>query len=123
MFRDSLPKGSTLREKVRWLANSRAKAEVPSERYPMMVAFRDISRPASVYEVHPNDLSPPLDAGTRIVGMTIEMTPDPVTYQVEQHLPWLGREITAYLDGSEYHFPGRSFANDVGVSDFRKRGG
>ena len=38
--------------------------------------------------------------------MTIEMTRDPVTYQVEARLPWLGHEITAYLDGANIIPPG-----------------
>ena len=66
MFRDSFPKGSTLREHVRTLARSQAKAEVPPDRYPTMVAFRDLDRPATVYEVYPNDLSPPLDPPLRL---------------------------------------------------------
>ena len=57
---------------------------MPRDLYPLMVAFRDIARPASVYEVYPDDLSPPLDPGARVVSMTIEMTDAPVTYGIEK---------------------------------------
>ena len=128
LFRDRLPdhQGKSATEAARddtaAMVRLRAKAEVPRESYPLMVAFRDINRPASVYQVYPGDLSPPLDAGARVISMTIEMTDAPVTYGIEKRLPWLGTTITAYLDGDQYNTPGKSFANSVDISSFRKRG-
>ncbi len=55
VFRDRLPdpKGKSgpevFRDNTATLAHLREKAEVPRELYPLMVAFRDINRPASVY--------------------------------------------------------------------------
>lgn len=122
VFQDQLPVPRSVRGDARFLSESRETATIPRERYPLIVAFRDLAVPDSVYEVFPDDLSPPLDSGARVVSLTIEMTRDPPTTGIDERLPWLGKAITAYLDGDQYHTPGGSFANSVGVSAFRKRG-
>ena len=128
LFRDRLPdhQGKSATEAARddtaALVHLRAKAEIPPNLYPLMVAFRDIARPASVYQVYPDDLSPPLDAGARVVSMTIEMTDAPVTMgTVARLLPW-AVDMPGHLDGSKYGHPGTSFANSLTRLDFLKRG-
>jgi hypothetical protein len=122
IFAESLGRSTPLRDRAYALARMHDKVELPPTQYPTMVAFRDINDPKSVYEVFPDDLSPPLDKGAHLVGMTIEMTRDPVTYQVEKTLPWLPTVYDQHLDGDRYHRFGKSFANSLSQADFMKRG-
>ena len=121
-FQDQFPIPRTVRGDTRFLAESRANAVIPRDRYPLIVAFRDLADPASVYEVFANDLSPPLDPGARVISLAIEMTDErPTTGIVEEKLPW-SLTLSGYLDGSKYHTPGKSFANSLTRLDFSKRG-
>jgi hypothetical protein len=70
--------------------------------------------------VFPDDLSPPLDKGAHLVGMTIEMTRDPVTYQVDAVLPWL-TQIHGNLLGKPI-VTTSELADNLGAAAFRKRG-
>ena len=111
------------RQDTATLAHLREKVEIPPELYPTMAAFRDINRPASVYEVYPRSLSPPLDPGASIVAMTIEMTDAAVTEgTVARLLPWMGKMTDSYLDGSRLHHFDGSFANSLTSINFTKRG-
>jgi hypothetical protein len=121
-FQDQLPTPRSVRGDTRFLAGSTASATIPPDRYPLIVAFGDLAKPDSVYEVTADDLSPPLDPGARVVSLTIEMTRDPpTTGAVEAMLPW-SRSQSGYLDGDKYHTPGKSFANSLTRLDFSKRG-
>ena len=126
LFRDQLPdhQGKSATEAARddtaALVRLRATAEVPREFYPLMVAFRDINRPASVYEVYSDDLSPPLDPGASVVRMTIEMTDASVTYGIENALPWL-TNLGGTLAGTEFSFSS-ALPSRLGAPAFRKRG-
>jgi hypothetical protein len=122
VFQDQLPEPRSVRGDVRFLAALRATAVIPPDRYPLIVAFRDLADPASVYEVFANDLSPPLDPPARVVSLTIEMTDErPTTGIVEEKLPWLVGFETA-LDGDPYQTTGSGFANRISRVDFVKRG-
>lgn len=114
------PHGS-IRERVRELGRLEAGATIPPERYPMIVAFRDLTKPDSVYELSADGLSPPLGPGSRLVSLTIEMTRDrPTTGAVETMLPWL-KGFATHLDGDPYQTSGRGFANTISRVDFVRR--
>ncbi len=120
-FEERFTDPRTIRGDTRTLAALRETATIPPERYPLIVAFRDLAQPDSVYEVFPDDLSPPLDAGARVVGLTIEMTRDPPTTGIEQRLPWLVG-MGGTLDGRSIHVAGGPLANELGAAAFTKRG-
>ncbi|HEY8064409.1 MAG TPA: hypothetical protein VIF40_06725 [Methylosinus sp.] len=65
--------------------------ELPFERLPMLVRFRDIADPETVERVEPEDLPAKFGPGVRLVGAKIEMTTDPVTQGITMILPWLAR--------------------------------
>lgn len=120
VFVDRLGRKTPLRQRVNMLATMHDKVALPAKEYPMMVAFRDLNDPASVYQVFPDDLSPPLDPGAHLVGMTIEMTRDRVTYQVEQYLPWI-TDVHGNLLGKSI-VTTSELADRLGPAAFRKRG-
>ena len=127
VFRDRMPDQTGIstrqafRQDTATLAHLREKAEIPSDLYPLMVAFRDINRPASVYQVYPDDLSPPLDPGARVVGMTIEMTDAPATEgTVARLLPWVV-DMPGFLNGQRFSTSG-ALAGRLNATDFMKRG-
>lgn len=119
MFQDRLPVPRSVRGDARFLSQSRETATIPPERYPLIVAFGDLAQPDSVYEVFPDDLSPPLAAGARVVSLTIEMTGDPPTTGIEQRLPWLVG-MGGTLDGEQHTFS-NVLSNKLGAPAFRKR--
>lgn len=118
IFQDQLPEPRTVRGDVRFLAALRETAVIPPDRYPLIVAFRDLADPASVYEAFANDLSPPLDPPARVVSLTIEMTDERPTTGIEDRLPWL-KGMKVNLAGEEFAFSA-ALAHQLGPQDFRK---
>lgn len=55
--------------------------------YPMLVTFGDLTDPASVAEVDPDDLAATFGEGARLQRITVELTDDPVTSGIEERLP------------------------------------
>lgn len=62
------------------------------DKLPLLIRFRDISRPETVVRVDPNDLAASLGPGVRLVSATVELTDAPVTDKIETILPWLADE-------------------------------
>jgi hypothetical protein len=120
IFGDRLPIPVQPRTNAEALAALRETREIPRDRYPTLVAFRDITRPDSVYEVSPDNLSPPLGEGARVTNMTIEMTGETATTGIEARLPWL-IGMGGTLDGEQHTFK-NELSNKLGAPDFRKRG-
>jgi hypothetical protein len=122
IFRDRLPIPVPPRTNAEALAALRETREIPRDKYPTFVAFRDLNRPDTVYEASPDDMSPPFDPGARVVRMAVEMTGDRPTFQVDAVLPWISEFENRYLDGGRLHRFGGSFANSLTSVDFKKRG-
>lgn len=57
--------------------------DVPA--WPLMVAFRDIADPTTVYEVTPDVLP----GGGRVTAITVEVTDEAVTTGIDERLAWL----------------------------------
>ncbi|NCC53791.1 MAG: hypothetical protein EOM20_21655 [Spartobacteria bacterium] len=98
-------------------------AVIPPEKYPMyapLVTFTDMDDPKSVEAVEPGNLEEPFGEGVKLQGITVELTDQPVTWGIEEMLPWLPSRKTmkgyigssteppyedptkTYLDGSEF---------------------
>ena len=58
---------------------------------PMLVTFGDVSDPASVQRVDPDDLAASFGEGVSLRRITVQMTDDPVTTGIEERLEWLPR--------------------------------
>ena len=72
-----------------------ARAVVPIEDYPLLVAFPDPSDHTSMVMVDPRDAAATLGPRYAIQRIVVELTDDPVPDTIKQQLPWLepvGRE-------------------------------
>lgn len=63
----------------------------PSEGWPLLVTFRDPREPASVERVDPDNPAPQLGSGVTIKRITLQITDDPVTVDIEKRLGWLNK--------------------------------
>jgi len=75
-------------KRARWMRDNKAKGELPRERYPMLVTFGDESDPTSVARVDPDDLGATFGEGVELKRITVEMTDDAVTTDIEERLGW-----------------------------------
>ncbi|MEM1195597.1 MAG: hypothetical protein AAGH57_05795 [Pseudomonadota bacterium] len=57
--------------------------------YPVLVVFDDLADPTTVKEVDPDKLSIEFGESIALRRITLELTDEPVTFGVEEHLPWL----------------------------------
>ena len=78
----------------------RPKTNMPFEKLPMLVRFRDINDPETVELVDPNDLEKSFGNGVKLVSATMEITDEPVTKGVEKWLPWLWEYRNKLFDGN-----------------------
>lgn len=76
---------------VREVSRERAKRwnVGPSEGWPLLVTFRDAADPASVVRVDPDNPAATLGEGVRIRRITLQITGDPVTVEIDNRLRWL----------------------------------
>lgn len=83
-------------ERPALLERMRNTRDVPSEHYPLLVTFEDISEPATVKRVDPKNISEFFGQGTKLKRIALSITDEKVTKgEVERVLPWLdsiGRE-------------------------------
>ena len=82
------------------IADSSFKGAVNPQDYPMLVTFKDISDPASVQKVYPNNLAASFGRGVKLKRIMLEITNEPVTNgEVEKVLGWLTNLKGRYLHG------------------------
>lgn len=79
---------------------------------PMLVTFRDISDPKTVEQVNASHLDTNFGKGVRLKRITVQLTDDPVTMDIERSLPWLPN-VYALLDKEDFHPAG------IPVGDYR----
>lgn len=64
--------------------------DVPFERLPLLVRFRDPADPTSAERVEPANLAARLGAGVRLRRVTAQITDDPISPAViRQKMPWI----------------------------------
>ncbi|NOT70254.1 MAG: hypothetical protein HOP09_02915 [Hyphomicrobium sp.] len=81
------------------LLRQRGARALPIERLPDLVTFEDITDPATVKEVSPNDPSKALGCDFGWQKITLEITDEPVTTGIEKKLSWLPDYYDKALDG------------------------
>lgn len=121
-----------------------ASASVPWEAYPRIVTFKDINDPKTVIEpfriIFGGDDQPVLERiraqdrednlkdvfgkGVKLKNITVEMTNDPVTWQIEEMIPWLPIYYNRMLDGKKTHYYKAQYpiANSLGSGNFKATG-
>lgn len=87
---------------------------LPKHAWPMLVSFEDVTDPASVFEVDPDDLEAVFGEGYAVERLTVEVTDQPVTEgAVEAVLGWLNNEELFDRIWSELSSESRSILSSV----------
>jgi hypothetical protein len=101
----------------------RGQSAITTADLPDLVTFSDISEPASVTSVDPDDLSATLGDGVSWKSVTLEVTNDVLTSGIERQLPWLPSYFDKLLDGRK---PGQrgdgTLASRMNTASFQIRG-
>lgn len=111
-------------KKIRILQRERPRREMPLKPIPMLVRFRNISEPASVEQIHPDNFAAALGPGTSLLRVTIEITDDPVTSAIDARLPWLADlKKGGSLDGSRSAVSANNtLQSSLGYLSFKREG-
>lgn len=108
--------GSLKGESLRSLNTVSARADIPPNRLPMLVRFRDLGDPTSVMLVEPRELEKAFGPGVRFARATIETTRDAVTTGVEKKLPWLPKQSGSLV--SDRTLPYDHYARELNEASF-----
>jgi hypothetical protein len=130
IFPPPIPEGKKARvgfmspEGLEYYSHLQGKRDVPLDKLPMLVRFRDINDPMTVEKVDPADLEKTFGPGVKLISATIEMTDEPVTRGMEKRLPWISQYYSKLLDGQRYETINATnrLANSLGSGDFSAGG-
>lgn len=100
LYRDRFGTSNDLERDLYALKQRLGTQELPPARYPMLVTFTDINDPKSVTLVDPENLAAAFGAGVELKRITLEITGEAVSDQIENVLPWLPQRRAGYLDGA-----------------------
>ena len=78
---------------------SASKYKQVSTGIPTLVTFLDPSDPKTVQLVNPEDLAATFGAGVTLRAVTVQMTDDPVTDEIEEHLEWMDDYRRTWFNG------------------------
>lgn len=125
-FRLGMNRAATDRSYQSNMADLRAQpldtpAPLPLDAYPLLVTFDDITKPETVREVDPADLSAVFGPGVSLRGMTLEVTEEAVTEgRLEGVLGWLSNTLPNRLDGKRFGTirTDNPFANSLSANTF-----
>lgn len=76
-------------EVIRSLSSFEQRVDVPFNRLPMMVLFRDLGDPLSIELVNPYDLAASFGEDVSLRGVRLETTRDRVTAGLEERFSWI----------------------------------
>lgn len=94
--------------------------DIEYRNYPILVTFDDISNPASVREVNPNDFAATFGEGYSLKSITLEITDEPVTEgKVEKVLGWWCEYRAKYFVDRYAAKVTNGFAKNIGGSHLR----
>lgn len=89
--------------------------ELPQDDYPIFARFKDLNDFKTIEAVPATDFASAFGAGVHLKSVTIEMTTDPITAAIVQHLPKFGPDYFNWFKTLKYGDPRR-----VGPYDFKK---
>jgi hypothetical protein len=78
---DEVPYGS--------MARLQGEYPVPQDHWPVVVRFRDVRKPDTIEILDPLRLPDDYGPSSRITSVSLKVTDDPVTFHIDQDLPWL----------------------------------
>src|SRR5687768_13830128 len=96
----------------------RSPAEVPRSDWPLLVTFGDVGNPQSVERVAPNNLAASFGPGVRLKRITLEVTDDPVSKDIEARLAAHGIQEGHGLDRTRGVTANPTLAQKLGYDDF-----
>ena len=121
-------------EFLRSLSTRRAKTDLPrfvapvapdlgpQPFWPMFVTFDDHRRPGTVREIDPTGFSLPGGGHAVVKDITVEITDERPTFQIERFLPWIDDPKFDYLSGRSISIEQSSIlADKLSVSSFRRK--
>jgi hypothetical protein len=131
--------GGGTHDGIRYYRNLKeGKATPKPQNYPLIVRFRDLKDPKSVeavLQVRQEEVVLPtrhytsyvvddhfekiFGSGVKLKDITIEMTRDPITHEVDKWLHWLNKINGGYLDG-QFTGGGPELSNILYSSHFRR---
>jgi hypothetical protein len=85
-----------------------------------MVTFADMNNPKTVENIPINDLSAVFGKDVKLKEIKVEITDEPVTWDIKKFLPWLLNYYDQRLDGSRYGTidSQNRFANGLSAGSF-----
>lgn len=113
--------GEDLLEKISSISKARGSHKISPDDLPDILTFADVNVPGSVLEVDRHDLSATFGANVSWDTITLEITDEPITRDINSKLPWLRNyfEKNLRLDGSAYGSK-NELANILSWSDFEQ---
>lgn len=93
--------------------------ELPRDKYPMLVTFRDVDDPKTVEAVDPENLANRFGPGIKIRGISVQIVDEALTTGIEKKLSWWTKYRDRQLDGQKYN-NSPSVANTLNRSDFKQ---
>lgn len=118
-------------------------AKVPLEAYPRIVAFKDINDPKTIFEPYKvilntkgsflkrgraegveDHLETAFGKGVKLKDVTLEITDEPITWNISEVIPWLPNFYNKLLDGSNtiYYKSPYPVANSISAGNFLAKG-
>ena len=89
------------------------------ENQPIFVTFNDLNDPLSVKSVRIGNLEQEFGEGIRFKRISVEITDEPVTRDIEKWLPWLPNRKKGSLDGQLGKFS-NDLSNALHYGNFKK---
>jgi hypothetical protein len=79
---------------------------------PDLVTFAEVNNPKSVMFVDPNNLAATLGPGVSWRSMTLQVTDEPLTKRIDEHLPWVrGYDPNIQISGVMPFDPLKNYIN------------
>ena len=105
---------------IRYYRTLEGKRDVPFEKLPMLVRFRNINDPKTVTKVDPHNLEASFGTGVTLESAKIEMTKGSITTGIQKLLPWLPEYSDKLFDGRQYETSESEnrLANSLGAGSF-----
>ncbi|MBV7257951.1 hypothetical protein KCG44_14295, partial [Pacificimonas sp. WHA3] len=110
-----------MRAMAEGLSSRDYQAVIAAENYPKFVRFRDLSDPASVAHVNPDNLADSFGGDYTLQRLVIETTDEKVTQTIAGRLVWLGNNPEPHLDNDFAPTTDPTLSQLLRHGDFRRR--
>jgi hypothetical protein len=88
LYDNSAPIGDDIENAI-LLQHYRGPQGISPKDLPDLISFKDRSEPTTWFPVDPNNIALALGTGVKWHSITVEVTDEPVTFDIENRLPWV----------------------------------